>query len=320
MKQAALFLTFFLLAGLSAFGQNKIDTIYVAKDNKAKFTNIQQSINSIRAFLDHKTVVRIAPGVYNEKIVIPSWCQNVQLLGEDSENTVIEFADFSGKVVDGVKLSTFTSYTILVQGKGIQIKNITVKNASCNQGQAVALHVEGDQFSAINAHILGCQDTLYLGAALSRQYYQNCLIEGTTDFIFGSSTAYFENCTIKSLKNSFITAASTPKQNRYGMIFYKCHLIAGHNVDKVYLGRPWRPHAKTVFIETIMDRHIIDLGWDPWHGDATFPNKDKTAYYAEYLSKGVGANPSKRVIWSHQLTQEESLNYYKNRVLGETFW
>src|SRR6056300_890320 len=319
MKQAALFLTFFLLAGLSAFGQNKIDTIYVAKDNKAKFTNIQQSINSIRAFLDHKTVVRIAPGVYNEKIVIPSWCQNVQLLGEDSENTVIEFADFSGKVVDGVKLSTFTSYTILVQGKGIQIKNMTVKNASCNQGQAVALHVEGDQFSAINAHILGCQDTLYLGAALSRQYYQNCLIEGTTDFIFGSSTAFFENCTIKSLKNSFITAASTPKENRYGMVFYKCTLTAKEGIDTVHLGRPWRPYASTVFIQTTMGSHIVPKGWDPWDGDKTFPNKDKTAYYAEYKSEGCGAASKERVHWSHQLTKSESLMYRKNQVLGDNF-
>jgi pectinesterase len=303
-----------------ARAQSKVDSLFVSQNQPTAFQTIQDAIDSVRAFLDHKTVINIDSGVYNEKIVVPSWCQNIELIGEDKETTIISYDDHSGRVVDGVKLTTFTSFTMLVQGNGIQLKNITVKNTSCNQGQAVALHVEGDRFSALNANILGCQDTLYLGAAYSRQYYNNCFIEGTTDFIFGSSTAFFENCTIKSLKNSFITAASTPKESPYGMVFYKCTLTAEEGITKVYLGRPWRPYASTVFIQTSMGSHIVPQGWDPWDGDKTFPNKDKTAFYAEHKSEGSGAAPKERVHWSHQLTQSEAIKYDKNKVLKEKFW
>ncbi len=320
MKKNVFFLLLCLSINSNGYAQSKVDTLYVSQYQPTAFQSIQDAIDSVRAFLDHKTVIKIDSGIYNEKIVIPSWCQNIELVGEDKETTIIMNDDYSGKVVDGFKLSTFTSFTMLVQGNGIQLKNITVKNASCNQGQAVALHVEGDRFSVINANILGCQDTLYLGAASSRQYYTNCLIEGTTDFIFGSSTAFFENCTIKSLKNSFITAASTPKENRYGMVFYNCKLTAEEGITEVYLGRPWRPYASTVFIQTTMGSHIIPHGWDPWDGDETFPNKDKTAFYAEYKSEGSGAAPEKRVHWSHQLTQSEALKYNKNQVLTNKFW
>jgi len=320
MKISIWFLSLCLFLTSYARSQSKVDSLFVSQNHPTAFQSIQDAIDSVRAFLDHKTVIKIDSGVYNEKIVIPSWCQNIELIGEDKETTIITNDDYSGKVVNGLKLSTFTSFTMLIQGNGIQLKNITVKNASCNQGQAVALHVEGDRFSAINTNILGCQDTLYLGAASSQQYYNNCHIEGTTDFIFGSSTAFFENCTIKSLKNSFITAASTPKENRYGMVFYKCTLTAEEGITKVYLGRPWRPYASTVFIQTSMGSHIVPQGWDSWDGDNTFPNKDKTAFYAEHKSEGSGADPEERVLWSHQLTQSEAIKYDKNKVLKEKFW
>jgi len=320
MKKYVLFLLLCMLTNALGHAQSKVDTLYVSQNESADFQSIQDALDSVRAFLDHKTVIKIDSGVYNEKIVIPSWCQNIELTGKDKERTIIVNDDYSGKIINGLKLNTFTSFTMLVQGNGIQLKNITVKNASCNQGQAVALHVEGDRFSAINVNILGCQDTLYLGAASSRQYYNNCFIEGTTDFIFGSSTAFFENCIIKSLKNSFITAASTPKENRYGMVFYNCTLTAKEGVTKVYLGRPWRPYASTVFIQTTMGGHIVPQGWDPWDGDKTFPNKDKTAFYAEYKSEGSGAAPNERVHWSHKLTQSEAIKYDKKKVLKEKFW
>lgn len=320
MKKNVLFLLLCLIINLNGYSQSKVDTLYVSQNESTAFQSIQDAIDSVRAFLDHKTVIKIDSAVYNEKIIIPSWCQNIELIGEDKKTTIITNDDYSGKVVNGLKLSTFTSFTMLIQGNGIQLKNITVKNTSCNQGQAVALHVEGDRFSAINTNILGCQDTLYLGAASSQQYYNNCHIEGTTDFIFGSSTAFFENCTIKSLKNSFITAASTPIENQYGMVFYKCTLTAKEGITKVYLGRPWRPYASTVFIQTSMGSHIVPQGWDPWDGDKTFPYKDKTAFYAEYKSEGSGAAPEKRVHWSHQLTKSEVLKYDINKVLTKRFW
>ena len=211
--------------------------------------------------------------------------------------------------VTGEKFSTFTSSTVLVQGNDIHFKNISIKNTSCNEGQAVALHVEGDRFIAENCNLLGCQDTLYTATEGSRQYYKNCYIEGTTDFIFGEATCVFEGCTIKSLANSYVTAAATPANQEFGYVFFDCELIAKDGVDKVYLGRPWRSYAKTVFINSTLGEHIVEKGWDPWTGDQMFPQKEKTTYYAEYQSKGKGASPKTRVAWSHQLTKNELRKY-----------
>ncbi len=295
-------------------------TIVVDAQGTGDYKSVQDAVYAVRAFLDTTTVIRIKPGVYFEKITIPSWVQHLQLIGDTPENTVIQFDDYSGKNVGGTTLGTFNSHTMLVQGNHVQLKNLTVQNISCNQGQAVALHVEGDRFSALNVQLLGCQDTLYAGSPNSSQYYRDCYIEGTTDFIFGSATVFFDNCTIKSLKNSYITAASTPQENEYGFVFRECKLVAAEGVDRVFLGRPWRPHAKTVFIGCELQSHIVKEGWDPWKGDKTFPNKEKTAFYAEYENHGAGASAQDRVYWSHQLTPDQAERYTVDLVLGDRFW
>lgn len=250
-------------------------TITVAKDQQADFTSIQEAINSLRDLGPDQTLILVKNGVYHEKIRIPSWKHKITIKGEDSEKTIITNNDFSGKI-DGLtnqKMTTYTSYTFLVEADDIQLENLTIQNESCNQGQAVALHVEGDKFVAKNIRLLGCQDTLYTAKNRSRQYYQNCYIEGTTDFIFGEAIAVFENCIIKSLANSYITAAATHQEREFGYVFFNCSLIAEDNLTKVYLGRPWRPFAKTVFIHTEMGKHILPIGWNEWKGDDTHLSK-----------------------------------------------
>jgi len=285
--------------------------ITVAKDASGDFNTIQEAVNSTRDLGPGEVEIFIKNGVYNEKLVIPTWKHQLTLSGESKDQTIIKGNDYSGKIdsVTGEKLSTFTSYTVLVEGDDIHFKNISIKNTSCNEGQAVALHVEGDRFIAENCNLLGCQDTLYTAKEGSRQYYKNCYIEGTTDFIFGEATCVFEGCTIKSLANSYVTAAATPPNQKFGYVFFDCELIAKDGVDKVYLGRPWRSYAKTVFINSTLGEHIVEKGWDPWTGDQMFPQKEKTTYYAEYQSKGKGASPKTRVAWSHQLTKNELKKY-----------
>ena len=292
--------------------------ITVSQDGKGDFTSIQEAINSTRDLGPSEVIIRIKKGTYNEKIEIPSWKHKLTLIGEDRQNTVITNNDFSGKIdpQTGKKLSTFTSYTVLVEGDDIHIKNLTIKNSSCGEGQAVALHVEGDRFFIEDCDILGCQDTIYTATEGSRQLYLNCYIEGTTDFIFGEATAVFKNCTIKSKRDSYVTAAATPKDQEFGYVFIDCKLIAAEDVKEVYLGRPWRSYAKTVFLNTEMGSHIKPEGWNPWKGDAMFPNKEETAYYAEYNSSGAGAAPDKRVAWSHQLSPEQAKKYTIPNVLG----
>ncbi|WP_027383846.1 pectinesterase family protein [Epilithonimonas caeni] len=314
MKKRFLFLSF--LCVILNFAQSPYITITVAKDGSGDFTTIQSAINSIRDLGPAEALIKIKSGIYNEKVVIPSSKHRITIEGENKDNTIITNDDFSGKPnpLTNEKLNTFNSYTFLVAGDNIKISNLTIKNSSCNQGQAVALHVEGDRFVMKNSKILGCQDTLYTATDHSRQYYENCYIEGTTDFIFGQATVVFKNCEVKSLANSYITAAATSRDNPYGFVFIDCHLTAKEGVSKVYLGRPWRPFAKTVFINTTMESHILPKGWNPWKGDKMFPDKEKTTFYAEFGSKGNGSNPDKRVEWSHQLSKKELKNYTIKKI------
>ncbi|MDO3695089.1 pectinesterase family protein [Wenyingzhuangia sp. chi5] len=294
-------------------------TITVAQDGTGEFNSIQEAVNSVRAFGPSEVLINIKDGVYREKIVIPSFMHKVTLKGQSKENTVITFDDYAGKVsqITQKKYGTFDSYTLLVLGADVHLENLTVKNESCHQGQAVALHVEGDRFVAKNCRIVGCQDTLYTATEGGRQYYEDCFIEGTTDFIFGQATVVFEKCIINSVSDSYITAAATPRNQEFGYVFFNCKLTSNKNVHKVYLGRPWRSYAKTVFINTEMGDHILPVGWHAWPGDKMFPNKEKTTFYAEYKSVGKGASPDTRVNWSHQLSNYELDKYtFKNIFKG----
>jgi pectinesterase len=298
--------------------------LIVAQDGSGNYKTIQEAINSVRDLGQTLVTITIKKGIYKEKLVIGSEKTSLKLIGENRDSTIITYDDFSGKAfTPGMEIpgkekhSTFTSYSMLIQGSDITVENLTIMNSAGPVGQAVALHLEGDRILVKNCNILGNQDTLLVTKAGSRQYFVNCFIEGTTDFIFGEATAWFMNCTIKSLKNSFVTAASTRENTRFGFVFSKCKLIANETTSEVYLGRPWRPFAKTVFMECELGKHIRAEGWDPWKGDKMFPDKEKTAYYAEYKNTGPGADVSKRVAWSKQLTKKEAKEYTMKNIFGD---
>lgn len=288
-----------------ANGQEQV--ISVAKDGTGDYLTVQEAIDAVRAFNPTPVAIHIKAGIYKEKLVIPSWISNLTIKGDEAENTILTFDDYSGKG----DINTFTSYTLLVQGDGITMQNLTVENSEGLRGQAVALHVEGDRFIASNCRIVGNQDTFYAGKANSRQLFDHCYIEGTTDFIFGPSTVVFNNCTIHSKKHSYITAASTTESQEYGFVFLNCKLTAAENITKVYLGRPWRDFAKTVFINTEMGSHIRPEGWHNW----SRPEAEQTTFYAEYGSSGPGAN-GERVGWANKLGEEDLKNYTIEKVLA----
>ncbi|MCX6214145.1 pectinesterase family protein [Spirosoma sp.] len=280
----------------------------VAQDGSGNFKTIQEAVNSFRDHSQVPVTLYVRNGVYLEKLVIPSWKPNIHIIGESKEGVIITGDDFSGKAYPGGKdwtgkdkYSTYTTYTVLVDAPETILENLTIRNTAGRVGQAVALHVEADRFICRNCNLLGNQDTLFAAAEGSRQYYENCYIEGTTDFIFGKSVSVFQSCTIKSLSDSFITAAATPVYQRYGFIFFDCKLTADPAARKVFLGRPWRPNAKTIFVRTQMDSHILPAGWDNWNNVAN----EKTVLYAEYNSTGPGSSPSARVGWAKQLTAKD---------------
>src|SRR6188768_1178397 len=224
----------------------------VAKDGTGDYYTIQYAIDAMRVYPLAPIILYIKNGIYNEKIELPANNTDVTFIGENVDSTIITYNDYSGKG----KLTTFTSFTAKISGNRFRAENITFANSAGPVGQALALYVDADKAVFKNCKFLGNQDTIFASGELSRQLFLNCYIEGTTDFIFGPATTVFQNCTIRCKSNSFITAASTFKYKLFGFVFRDCKIIADTNVTKLYLGRPWRAYAKTVFLNCDLPKEI----------------------------------------------------------------
>lgn len=285
--------------------------IVVATDGSGDYKSIQEAVNAVSSSAK-TTLIFIKSGTYKEKLTIPADKENIHFLGEDVNKTIITWDDYSGKD----DINTFTSFSMQILGNNICVENLTIENSEGMRGQAVSLHVEGDRCSFKNCRILGNQDTVYASGEKSHQYFQECYIEGTTDFIFGSSTAVFQNCIILCKKNSYITAASTPKESEFGYVFMNCKIEAAPEITKVYLGRPWRDYASVVFLNCELGAHICSEGWHNW----SKPEREKTAFYAEYKNHSLGADTSGRVAWSKQLTEEQAKKYTIENILKLSKW
>ena len=295
------------------------DTLVVSRDGTGQFRTIGEAVEVCRAFMEYHKVIYVKNGIYKEKLIIPSWLTNIEVCGESAENTIITYDDYANirLTATNLPMGTFRTYTVKVEGSDITFKNITIENNAAKLGQAVALHTEGDRLLFVGCRLLGNQDTVYTGVGGTRLYFKDCYIEGTTDFIFGPSTAWFENCTIQSKANSYVTAASTPKDVAYGYVFNNCRLTAAEGVTKVYLGRPWRPYAYTLFMNCELGPHIVPQGWHNW-GKTT---NEQTARYLEYGNTGEGANVSGRAPWSKQLTKKDAAQVTLDNVFKmDTGW
>ncbi len=313
-------------AGLSSVTIAQRQQITVAQDGSGDFTTVQAALNTVPANNSSRVVIRIKKGIYKEKLKLDSTRHFVTLIGEDKTATVLTYDDYSGKVLpDGSKLRTSTSGSFYIFGNDFRAENLTFENTAGRVGQAVATFVTGDRAVFVNCRFLGNQDTLYTGMPDhperrndARQYYKDCYIEGTVDFIFGSATAVFDRCTIFSkAKDTYATAAATPEGKPFGYVFLHCTLTSDAPPASVYLGRPWRNFAKTVFINCHLGAHIRPEGWHNWDK----PDAEKTTLYAEYESKGPGVDPASRVGWSKQLTAKEAAPYQPANILaGSDQW
>lgn len=286
--------------------------ITIAKDGSGDYTTIQEAINNTKSFPSKRVTIHIKNGVYHEKVKIHEWNTRISLIGESKENTIITYNDYFDKINLG-RNSTFYTATLQVDGNDFYATNLTIENTAGDIGQAISLTVNADRVQFDGCVIKGNQDTLYLTGEDTKLYFKNCFIEGTTDYIFGNATVFFDQCIIHSKKDSYITAASTPEHRKYGFVFKECLLTAAKNVTQVYLGRPWRINAKTVFIDCNLGKHITPQGWHSW----SKPSAEKNAFYAEYNSVGEGSKPNNRVQWSHQLKKNQTKKYSLNIVLGE---
>lgn len=287
----------------------------VATDGSGDFTSVQKAIDACKAFPDSRVTIFLKNGIYREKVLVPSVNSHLTIVGEDPEKTIISFDDYFNKVNRG-RNSTFYTYTLKVEANDFRMENVTVENTAGPVGQAVALHVEGDHCVLLNCRFLGNQDTVYAAGRFSRQYFVNCYIEGTTDFIFGEATALFSRCKLHCKANSFLTAASTSEGKPFGFVFRNCSITAASGINKVYLGRPWRSFAKVAFLNCEMGSFIAPEGWDNW----SKPENEKTVEFAEYQNSGPGADTNNRVNWSHQLKPNEASKYDVKSVFAPVVW
>ncbi|HET6994071.1 MAG TPA: pectinesterase family protein [Chitinophagaceae bacterium] len=293
---------------------NSVSTFTVAQDGSAKYRTIQSVFNSIPLNNKKPVVVYIRNGIYKEKLHLDSTKNFVTIVGEDKFGTILTYDDHTGKVsASGDTINTRTSWSFMVKADNFTAKNITFQNdAGFTAGQAVAVESDGDKAVFNNCRFIGNQDVLFTNNEKSRQYYANCYIEGTTDFIFGSSTAWFERCHIHSKKNSHVTAASTPKEKQFGYIFNECILTGDTSLHNVSLGRPWRPYASVAYLHCFIGVHIKPEGWSNWNNTENY----RTARYSEYKNYGASSDVSKRIAWSKQLTDEEAKGYTLKNVFG----
>jgi pectinesterase len=316
MKKIAIFLLALLPAISGA--QIRYDFV-VAQDGSGDFKTVQEAINAVPDFRKKPTTILIRKGTYKEKLVLAASKTNVKLTGEDVLTTILTYDDFATKKNRfGEEMGTTGSSTFFVFGDDFSATDITFENSSGPVGQAVAVRIDGDRVMFTTCRFLGFQDTLYPHGEKSRQYYKRCYIEGTVDFIFGWSTAVFEDCTIFCKKGGgYITAASTLPASPYGFVFMNCKITGDAPENSYYLGRPWRPDAKTVFIHCSLEKHIRPEGWHNWNK----PDAEKTTFYAEYQNTGEGAPKGQRVSWSHQLSDAEVKAYSVNEILkGSDDW
>jgi pectinesterase len=315
-NSASLFLILAAVSLLAASTTRAETTITVAADGTGQFTKVQDAIMSIQdGTAANPVFIRIKRGTYNEAIYVQREKRFFHLIGEDPKTTILTYhlhANMLDK--DGKPLGTFRTPSVTIDADDFTAENLTFENSAGPVGQALALRIDGDRAVFRNCRFVGHQDTILLNRG--RQLFDRCYIVGTTDFIFGGATAWFENCDIHCLKSSYITASAAPDFQPFGFVFHKCRVTAEPDI-KMYLGRPWRGYAAVTFLNCDLPAAIRPAGWHNWDR----PEREATARYAEFESTGPGANPAGRVKWSRQLSSEESAAITPQTVLaGNDDW
>lgn len=277
------------------------------------FRTVQACFDALPSKPAEWRTVRILPGTYREKVTLDVYKDKVCIVAGGTEPVRIVWNDYSGKVVDGREMTTYDSYTMSLQADDVYMADITVENDAGRVGQAVALETRGDRIHLFACSLLGDQDTFFTKGSVSRVYVRCSYIEGTTDFIFGPSIVLFDDCIIRCKADSFITAASTTERNEYGYVFRNCGVLSDEGVTKVYLGRPWKSAARTVWLGCEFPAAIRAEGWRDWHDAA----RRGGVFYAESGCTGPGADRSGRVAWSRELTAAEAAEYTCERIFAK---
>ncbi|WP_151089089.1 pectinesterase family protein [Hymenobacter baengnokdamensis] len=309
-----LLILLWLFAASSATALAQSRQVVVSADGTGNYRTIQAALDAVPKGNHTPFTIFVRRGTYHEKLTLNKKQDFVKLLGEGSDPAavVLTFDDFKGRLVNGDTLSTSNSATLRVYATDFAAENLTIQNTAGASSQAVAAWVYGDRAQFKNCRFLGFRDTLYPYGYGSRQLYKNCYIEGSTDAILGSATALFEDCTVFCKPGGIcLMAPSTPDTVRYGFVLQRCHITGDAAASAYFLARPWKPFAKTVLLNCVLDAVVNPRGWDHWGKES---NKQDT-FFAEFKSTGPGATPKLRAPWGRQLTPEQASFYTRERVL-----
>ncbi|XP_020227802.1 probable pectinesterase/pectinesterase inhibitor 12 [Cajanus cajan] len=304
--------------------QSNDGVIVVAKDGTGNFSTITEAISFAPNNSVGRTVIYVKEGTYEENVEIPSYKTNIVLLGDGKDATVITS---NRSVIDG--WTTFRSATVAVSGEGFLARDIAFENkAGPEKHQAVALRVNADFTAFFRCAMYGFQDTLYVHSF--RQFYRECGIYGTIDFIFGNAAVVLQASNIVSMmplpgQFTVITAQSrdSPDEDT-GISIQNCSILATKDLYsnsasvKSYLGRPWRVYSRTVFLESYIDVFIDPKGWTEWSVDEGLD----TLYYGEYANYGPGSGTDNRVTWEgyHLMDYNSAYNFSVSEFIIGGAW
>ncbi|GLT86217.1 hypothetical protein SLE2022_043710 [Rubroshorea leprosula] len=279
--------------------------IRVDRSGNGDFEKIQDAIDAVPSNNSKFVFIRIKPGTYREKIVVPADKPFVTLSGARASNTIITWND-GGDI--------FYSPTLTVLASDFVGRFLTIQNTFGTTERAVALRVAGDRAAFYGCRIRSYQDTLLDDAG--NHYYRKCYIEGATDFICGNAASIYERCRLHSLstQNGSLTAQhrSSPSE-KTGFTFLGCKITG---IGQAFLGRPWGAYSRVIFAQTYMSDAIVPQGWDDWQDQ----NKHSTVYYGEYMCYGPGADTSKRVQWSQSLSENQAAPFMTIDMIGGRSW
>ncbi|URD79606.1 pectinesterase [Musa troglodytarum] len=284
---------------LQAAANTTTPNLIVAQDGSGNFTTISDAVAAAPNKSETRFVIYIKAGAYFENVEVGKSKTNLMFMGDGIGKTVVKA---SRNVVDG--WTTFRSATVAIVGNGFLMRDMTIENsAGPSKHQAVALRVGADLSAFYRCSFVGYQDTLY--AHSLRQFYRECDVYGTIDFIFGNAGVVFQNCNLfarkplSNQKNIFTAQGREDPNQNTGISIQNCKVTAASDLAPVqsnfstYLGRPWKAYSRTVYMQSLLDSLINPAGWLEWDGDFAL----STLYYAEYMNRGPGSSTANRVKW-----------------------
>ncbi|KAL3812211.1 hypothetical protein ACJIZ3_013479 [Penstemon smallii] len=312
-----------LLASQS--GIHPVPNAVVAKDGSGQYKTINEALAAYPKDLKGRYVIYVKAGVYNEYVIVTKKQVNVYMYGDGPRKTIV-----TGQKSNSAGVSTFQTAPFAAIGDGFIAKSMGFRNTAGPEGhQAVALRVQSDMSAFYNCRMDGYQDTLY--TQTHRQFYRNCVISGTIDFIFGDAAVVIQNCLIivrkpmDNQQNTVTAQGRTQSRETTGIVIQNCRIVPEQKLEPVrfkiptYLGRPWKMYAKTIIMESTLADFIQPVGWLPWAGNFALD----TLYYAEYANRGPGAPTDKRVKWKgyHVITNKnEALQYTAGQFIQGNQW